>query len=390
MSVTSIDSGTTEHHTILDLVLPDWAALDTVRRSPLPFALWTVGNQCLLHHWLDHAVNDGIPKVRVFVVDRPAEVRHLLEGSTLWPIKTEAITISSSADAPDGAIPADHLPGFPSPPPPQNGWDLLDRLAALEETWLEQLHTDPMGDLLSVGSSCRIHPEAKLIPPYFIGDEVLIGPGCELGPFAVIGKGSLIAGANHITHSHLSPHSYLGPVTALINCLLESGALINLRNRARIDEIEPHLVSDLTLTRPIIPFRDRLFALKLYLLSKANVSEEETFTSFDGREFPSTPSPGLAARRSWLPLVWKGKLPLFGILPRSKEQYEELTPDWRQIIRHATVGVFSYADCLGCHSPEDPDEALHAVYQASLPPGTLRASMLDFIRRLKPSDLSPS
>ena len=65
----------------LDLVLPDWCGLDTVRRSPLPFALWTIGDQCLLHHWLDHAVNQGVSTVHVFAADRPAAVRQMLAES---------------------------------------------------------------------------------------------------------------------------------------------------------------------------------------------------------------------------------------------------------------------------------------------------------------------
>ena len=96
-----------------------------------------------------------------------------------------------------------------------------------------------------------------------------------------------------------------------------------------------------------------------------------SFKTFNGLEMPGDPSAGIANRRAWLPLVWKGKLPLFGVLPRTEEQLEALDPDWKNLLRHAPVGVFSYADSQGQHSPSDPDEALHAVYQASMPPGAL-------------------
>ena len=58
----------------LELVLPDWCEMDTVRRSPVPFALWTIGDQCLLHHWLDHAVNQGAspPSMSSPPTDRPS------------------------------------------------------------------------------------------------------------------------------------------------------------------------------------------------------------------------------------------------------------------------------------------------------------------------------
>ncbi len=372
----------------LDLVLPDWAGLDTVRRSPLPFALWTVGDQCLLHHWLDHAVNQGATKVRVFAADRPAEVRRVLNESTLWPLEIECTPIASTFEASESAVQADWLPGDLSPPAPTTGWELVERIAALERTWLDRMAGEPDYHLLNTGFSCRIHPEAELIPPYFIGDHVLIGPGCEIGPYAVISTGSVVAGANRVSRSHLSAHSYVGPVTALENCRLESGILLNLKNQARLDDLEPHLLSALEDNSPPVPLKDRIRAFLLYLKFRGSILPGRNFITFDGRSLPGDPEAGLSSRFSWLPLVWRGKLPLYGVIPRSQKQFETLAPDWQNVIRHAPIGVFSYADCQGCHSPENPEEALHAVYQASLPPDALVASITAFIRNLKSTDLA--
>ncbi|GAA5115597.1 hypothetical protein JIN84_20185 [Luteolibacter yonseiensis] len=374
----------------LDLVLPDWSGLDTVRHSPLPFALWMMGDQCLLHHWLDFAVNQGATTVRIFAADRPAAIRHVLEDSELWPIKTEFTAVGKISDAPETAIHADWLPGEPSPPPPTNGWELIDRASGIEKAWLARMAGEPDYHLLSIGFSCRIHPEARLIPPYFIGDHVLIGPDCEIGPNAVIGQGSVISGSNKISNSHLSAHSFLGPMTALSNCLLESGVLFNLTHRARIDEIEPHLVSSLEKNSLIVPWKDRLHALFLYLRLGGADSRGKTFTAFDGTVLPGDPTEGLANRVAWLPLVWKGRLPLYGLLPRTREQLESLDHEWQNIIRHAPIGVFSYADSQGCHSPSDAEEAVHAVYQASLPQETHLPPTVEFVRKLQPSKLHPS
>lgn len=374
---------------VLDLVLPDWCGLDTVLRSAVPFGLWTIGDQCLLHHWLDHAVNQGTATVRVFAADRPAAVRRVLEESLLWPVKTEFTAVAATADAPAGAILMDWLPGEPAPPPPSNGWELVERAAAMERAWLDRMAGEPDFNLLNIGFSCRIHPEAKLTAPYFIGDHVAIGPGCEIGPYAVIGQGSVIAGANAVSHSHLSAHSYVGPVTELVRCRLESGVLLSLKNQARLDQLEPHLVSTLEKSTPAVPLKDRLHAVLLYLRLGGARASGTTFQTFDGRSLPGEPdSGGLTHRTAWLPLVWQGKLPLYGVLPRSKEQFETLNPDWQNVLRHSPVGVFSYADCQGCHSPAHPDEALHAVYQASLPPNTLVASISRFIRNLTAADLT--
>lgn len=374
----------------LDLVLPDWGALDTVLRSPLPFALWTIGDQCLLHHWLDHAVNQEITTVRIFAIDRPSAVRRVLDESTLWPITTGLTVISSVSEAPEGSILVGWLPGEEALAPPATGWDLIDRAAAIEKLWLQKLGADPDFKLYSVGFSCRIHPDATLIPPYFIGDHVLIGPNCEIGPNAVIGTGSVISGANRVSDSHLSPHSFLGPVTALENCRLESGTLLNLKHQARIDDIEPHLLSSLEKSNNTVPFSDRLKALVLYWKLGAPGPSAKSFETFDGRTLPGDPDAGLTNRAAWLPLVWKGRIPLYGVLPRSQKQFDALSPDWQNVIRHTPVGVFSYADSQGVHSTSHSDEAGHAVYQASLPPETLIASLRKFTRNLKSADLIPS
>jgi hypothetical protein len=367
----------------LELVLPDWGALDTIRRSPIPFALWTIGDQCLLHHWLDHAVNQGVTTVHVFAADRPSAVRQILEESSLWPIKTEFTAINSTAAAPATAIHVDWLPGTPGPPAPTDGWELIARAAAMEKTWLDRMADEPDFNLVSMGFSCKIHPEAQLIPPYFIGDNVFIGPGCEIGPYAVIGPGSVIAGANLVASSHLSAHSFVGPVTALENCLLESGVLFNLNHHARLDQIEPHLVSSLDNPASVVPLKDRIRALWLAWRLGSHGAATTSFETFDGRTLPGDPAAGLSNRAAWLPLVWQGKLPLYGVLPRTKAQLESLTEDWQIVLRHAPIGVFSYADTQGCHTPDDPDEAIHAVYQATLPCDTLNSAIANFTRSLK-------
>ena len=375
---------------VLELVLPDWGGLDTVRASPLPFALWTIGDQCLLHHWLDYAVNQGLSAVHVYGADRPAAVRRILAESSLWPLQIEFTAISATTAAPDGSIHADWLPGEPSPPAPTNGWALIERAAAMDRAWLDRMAGEPDFNLVSIGFSCEIHPEAELNPPYFIGDQVFIGPGCEIGPYAVIGPGSVISGTNLIAHSHLTAHSFVGPVTALENCLVDGGVLFNIKHQVKLDQIETHLLSTLKKSSSGVSLRDRIHALWLFLRLGRARPASASFVTFDGRTLPGDPTAGLSNRSAWLPLVWQGQLPLYGVLPRSAVQFEALAPDWQNALRHAPIGVFSYADSQGCHSPEDPEEAIHAVYQASLPPSTLSAAMAGFTRKLQAADLTRS
>jgi hypothetical protein len=373
---------------ILNLLLPDWSAVDTVRRHPLPFALWTIGDQSLLFHWFDHAVNRGYETVRIHAIDRPAEIRKAIETATLWPIRMEVVSLSGTDEAPAGSIVMSGLPDHTELRLPGTGWELLDHAAALEQDWLNRFFEDSNSDLLAIGSSCKIHPDVILTPPYFIGDDVFVGPGCEIGPHAVIGSGSLIAGANQIIRSHVAPHTFLGPVTGLEDCLLEGGVLFNRRHQARIDRLETHLSSSLQADARQAPpsWTERLLARRLaWRLRGAWRPATGELATYDGKSLPGGDLATLSTRLTWLHLVWKGKMRLFGVLPRSRAQMESLPDDWRSAIEHAPTGVFSYADCHGAHSPEDPDEALHATYQAGVPEATLQPILKAFVLKLQPT-----
>lgn len=371
----------------LELALPDWAGLDTVRRHHLPFALWQVGDQSLLCHWFDHAVNSGFKRILLHVSDRPREVEKAVRAATLWPIEREIIVHRSCADFPPHLTMADHMPWQPGlANPPLDGWDLIRHAAALEKEWLDGLPGGLEGDLLCVGSACQIHPEATLHPPYFIGDHVLIGPGCEIGPHAVIGNGSLIAGASRIVRSHIAPSTYLGAVTGLEDCHLDGGILYNLRHQVRIGPLESHVSGSLTdkRTRTTPPLAERWLAWKLSGRLKSRGNPQDVLETHDGRKLPGGSIDQLSTRVSWLPQVWRGHMRLFGVLPRTSRQMEALSADWRNSIAQAPIGVFSYADCHGFHSPDDAQEAVHAVYQAGFMEGVMPI-LLDYVNRLTPA-----
>jgi len=369
----------------LDLLLPDSAAIDTVRRHPLPFPLWIIGDQCLLYHWFDHAVNEGFEHVRIHVTDRPAAIRQAVKAATLWPIRLEVVTLRSAEEAPSGATTVSGLPGSNGSDVPTDEWALLDHARNLGTDWLEDLQADPAHDLLRIGASCRIHPGALLFPPYFIGDNVFIGPGCEIGPNAIIGSGSMLAGANRVVRSEIAPHTFLGPMTALEDCLLDGGVLFNRRHRARIDRLDSHLSSSLLpdARRTSPTWQERRLARQIAKRLGPAV-QADTIQLHDGHSIPGGLPEELTTRVRWLGEVARGKMRLFGVLPRTRAEMDRLPPEWRSALEHAPIGVFSYADCHGCHTPADPDEALHAVYQASLDDEILLPILRDFVTSLQP------
>ncbi|MBX2813660.1 MAG: hypothetical protein KTR25_17720 [Myxococcales bacterium] len=380
---------------VLTLIAPDWQHLDAVLESPIPFVLWVVGAQPLLHHWLDHAVDEGYGRVRLLVSDRPAEVRQAMEKAKLWPVQWEIIPRSTTevpTDLPSDVACLDHLPGHPPlNQSPTNGWELLRYWFTLRETWFASVDSDHMEAFrtLAVGRFCSIHPSAELRMPIWIDDYAQIGPGCVVGPNVNIGRGAVLEGPSKVTNSVITDHTYLAGHTELQDAFLDGGRLLNLRLGARVNLdrlMADHLKSE-DVRRPSLV--ERIGSSFLYLvfsladrLLPGRTAKPTEWMSFDGLQLSESSGPLWRRRRTWLKHVMQGRMRLVGVLPRTREQFDQLSPDWQEIIRAAPSGILSYADLHGSHSANDELEAVHAVYQASSPGAEIRSTIREQAWRL--------
>lgn len=347
--------------------LPDWGRIDTVWRRAKPFVLWKVGEQCLLYHWLDEAVNQGIEKVVLLVADRPADVRRAMEEATLWPLDWEVRPVRNPAqEIYDDWL--DRLPGDPPITVPEDGWALIRHWSALEQSWLMRFQQEiaAMSLDLGIGRGCDIHPQAQLKPPYWIGDYVSIGPRCIIGPGAVIGDGAMVGAGAKVANSHIGDGTYLGQETDLVDAVLEGATLLNLRHQARVDRLEAFIASGVTpqakADKPT--WSERWLALRLWWhwRNTSPCHRKHTFTGFDGRQWTLGKEGHLSSvRRTLLKMVWLGKMRLFGPLPRPAADLEALPDGFADPIRHAPPGAFSYADCMGA-TPGSMEEALHTAF----------------------------
>ncbi|NJK88295.1 MAG: hypothetical protein HC923_02150 [Myxococcales bacterium] len=145
--------------------------------------MWPIGEQPLLYHWLDYAVDRGYSRVLLICSDRPAEVRSVMEEAHLWPIEWELYPVRSVRDREDYEI-VDHLPGLPRPMGEiTNGWELLDRWFLLRRAWFDlTMPNDEARRPLALGRFAQIHPTAEIVMPVWFEDHVQIGPGCRVGP----------------------------------------------------------------------------------------------------------------------------------------------------------------------------------------------------------------
>ena len=53
----------------------------------------------------------------------------------------------------------------------------------------------------------------------------------------------------------------------------------------------------------------------------------------------------------------------------------------QQVLAQSPIGVFSHADTVGIHSPDDPEEAVHALFHATKAQPNIRRGCIRFIFR---------
>ncbi|MGB0744215.1 MAG: hypothetical protein ACPGSB_06785 [Opitutales bacterium] len=375
------------------LALPDWGTIDTVWKRKLPFALWNVGEQALLFHWLDAAVNQGIERIELIVVDRPVDVRQHIADASLWPIE---ITVKSAASIQPAQVDdiVDRLPGTPAVvETPSDGWALIRHWFNLEQAWLMQFaeETADCGIYAAIGRNCSIAPDAKLEAPFWIGNFVSIGPGSRIGPGAVIEDGSILPGGNRIERGHIGAYTYMGPETDLTDAVIHKNELINLKHQARVRNLESFVAGEIRpkkgkkASHPTL--RERWIALKLYLSwTRHGYSSPSKFTDLSGRERPILTHHSIYARRPWLKEVVFGRLLLFGVTPRSPDAAKDIPWEWRAILEESPAGAFSYADVMGADEIGSEEETLHCVYQTGVNAERCRELFYNWLHKLNNSE----
>lgn len=367
------------------VALPDWYGIDTVLKSSDPFVLWPIGDQCLIYHWLDYAVNNDCKKIIFYASDRPAHTREVLKSAHLWPIEWELRSVAR-VDAQDCDVLASHLPGMTFDQAlPKDGWSLLEHWFALQKHWLDVVlkGDDKMLVSLSLGRFCSIHPSVELKMPVWIGDYVTIGPDSVIGPYACINNGCVIEGPSEIDNAYVGEHTFLSGHTELRNGYIEGGRFINLSHRAKIDNMDALISTDLNFNNSQKSgYIERFIGLGLFLFFMVKAffnknSEFRTWKTFKEVSLKEAISGTLGFRRKhWFWQVFKGNLKLIGVLPRTHFHLENLDPEWADILKTVPCGVISYADLEHCHSLEEEMESVHAVYQATHDPKLMRKMIL--------------
>jgi hypothetical protein len=364
---------------ILRLVAPDFAALDTIWRNPLPFVLWPVGSQPLLAHWMDDAVRRGYDEVEIYVADRPAAVRLAMEAGVYWSRPVRVIPVASEAKAPADAERADHYPNAATAALPGDARGLLEHWFDLQKAWLNsRAQADVAIDELHasggwIGPHASVHPAAVLHAPFWIGPDAKIGSGCHVGPNAFIGENSILGNNVEVEDACILPRTCLGHNTRVSRALADGSAIVDWARGCRVNIKESFIM------RPVITqvrgprFLQRAAAFISYFLLAPfarifshNFSARDvvTQTGESVRIETGLGGPLWARRWPWLRQIALGRFSWIGILPRAEDDWKSVPDEVLHQIRSCHFGMFSLADLHGCHDPADPEESIHAIYQA--------------------------
>lgn len=373
------------------LLAPDWAALDTVWKNPLPFVLWPVCGKPLLAYWLDEALHQGAESITVCATDRPHLIRTWLDIGDYWSKKIAVVT---GEPPPDGETHRmDGLPGAASPAMVSGGQYLLEHWFSLHRG---ALAARKAGGLLIdreispgvwVAPGAAIHPSAKLSPPCWIGPRTRVGQGCRLGPDVFVASRAVIDDDVEVLEAVVCEDTYIGRHTRLEQSVAQGGLLINWKLGVAVNIVDDFILADIgpDQTRPGIG--ERLLAMLLWLpcvlagivLNAGYSSQEKLVHLARGKvlRLSTWPrGPVIVRRARWLGAVAAGHLRIVGVLPRSDSEWETLPPEMRALLEGSPAGVLALSDLYGCHDPAEPDEWMHAVYQAGAHGGAGRQQAL--------------
>src|SRR5207344_2272946 len=84
---------------------------------------------------------------------------------------------------------------------------------------------DELGrDYMLVDETAEVHPEARLVPPVFVGAKAQIGAGACVGSLAVVGAGAIIGAGAIVESSVVGAGATVGGAATIIGSILGEGA----------------------------------------------------------------------------------------------------------------------------------------------------------------------
>ncbi|HEU5125338.1 MAG TPA: hypothetical protein VFW05_14895 [Verrucomicrobiae bacterium] len=220
--------------------------------------------QSLVEYWLTHLALSGATEVRILAQDRPEQIAALVANGVRWGIQAQVIPETRELTAAQAEIKyareiahnaceitvLDHFPGSM-----QSLFTSYSDLFAGILEWLPYALTpDRVGVRecqpgIWVGSHTRISPDAKIIPPCWIGQNVFIGAGAVVGPMTIIEDRSFVEPKAEVVGSLIGPDTFVGQLAVIREAIAWGSTWINWKSNLFAQVTDAFLLS--SLRRPL-------------------------------------------------------------------------------------------------------------------------------------------
>jgi NDP-sugar pyrophosphorylase family protein len=275
-----------------------------------------------------------------------------------------------------------------------------------------------------ISRNVAIHPSVKFIAPVYVGPDSRINRGVRVGPNAVIEGECIVDSSTSIENSFVAAGSYIGEGLELDNAIVDHNLLINVRLGTSVNIAESFLLGGLKRHRPqpvFIKVFQSLMAMLLFVVLLPLFVLALVVCALQGNFFSSTAAVQIPAngdelqedvyrlpcigtnawtiqrRAGWgtftlqflpgLLAVAKGHLGFVGLPPRSPEEIQALSTEWRELYLGGIAGLITEV-ALADSDPNDATQryladAYYSVRRSF--PYNLKLASRYFLRLLVPS-----
>ncbi|MEM7247404.1 MAG: NDP-sugar synthase [Acidobacteriota bacterium] len=227
---------------------------------------------------------------------------------------------------------------------------------------------------LQLGRGVEIHPDARIVAPAYIGESASIGAGAQVGPGTCIGAGSVVAAGARLRETLVLPESHVGEDVDLERSLVDGPAYLSVEQETAQTVTDSSLLSGRDLRGGILrALARRSVAILLLLIGSPVFLLAMLVRLLSGRSpwrrtrelviQPAPPEPeSWRMHRAWsfravddgpaeglsdlitrvlpgLLSVATGRLALFGVRPRSREELLALPESLRQVLLPTPAGL---------------------------------------------------
>ena len=254
------------------LICPDKRESVAALAEDAPLSNLSILGKTLVEHWLDYVSMAGAKEVIILATDRAAQTRALVGNGSRWGLR---ITVQSEIREltpeearkkyrgknelwlrePWDAVAMNHLPGLVEFPLFANYpiWFAVVQAFLPRAATPNRIGAHEIKPGVWVGLRSCIAPDAKLIAPCWIGDNVSVRAGAVIGPRTVLDNMSFVERGAEISESYVAPATLVGEFLELRHSIALGSTLIDWKANSLVKVPEAFLLCSLAQPADLLP-----------------------------------------------------------------------------------------------------------------------------------------